>query len=247
MTMPLRLFEFGDMKWCPEVIRRTITQMLLVISKQTGLFRCTAGLVRKYLGKRRDILVLAAGSGGGILDVMGRLPRDVDVLLTDLEPDLAFVSDDKRVHYKKKPVDALDDLGRYPGLRVMYDSFHHLDREQAAELLQSVVKSNEPFLTFEASDRSPAGIWACVMAPIYVFRFLPKLSPLKFSQIFFTYVLPLIPFVMLWDGLVSCLRVYSVKDLRDMTKDLTSYEWKIGRLKGQLGEPIRYLAGVPKT
>ena len=56
------------------------------------------------------------------------------------------------------------------------------------------------------------------------------------------------PLIALFDGLVSCLRTYSVGELRDLTArlDTNDYHWGIGTVKSKAGPiPITYLIGVP--
>ena len=48
-------------------------------------------------------------------------------------------------------------------------------------------------------------------------RVAPQLYSLKVSQLLFTYLLPLGPILIFWDGLVSCLRTYFAADLELMT------------------------------
>jgi hypothetical protein len=56
------------------------------------------------------------------------------------------------------------------------------------------------------------------------------------------------PFVLFFDGLVSCLRAYSPAELREMTRGLANreYRWEIGEKSGGL-LPLRitYLVGCP--
>ncbi len=247
MEKHLRLFEFGDMPWCPSIIRRSITELLVIISRKTGLFINTAPLLLEYLGDKRNILVLGAGSGGGILDVMGQVPETIKVTLTDLNPDLNFSTNDTRIVYETRPVDAAGDLSDYPGLRVIYDGFHHLSPHDAQRLLASTVDSGENIVIFEACDRSKGAWSACLKAPLLVMAFLPKTKNPGAAQLFLTYIVPIIPLVMLWDGFVSCLRVYSRRELQIMTQDLNDYEWKLGKLRGSQGEPIRTIAGRPRN
>ena len=63
-----------------------------------------------------------------------------------------------------------------------------------------------------------------------------------------TYLIPIIPLVLLFDGVVSCLRTYRPQELREIVDKLTSceYKWEIGELAG--GKvPITYLIGYPKS
>ena len=58
----------------------------------------------------------------------------------------------------------------------------------------------------------------------------------------------MIPFVLFFDGLISCLRAYSPAELQEMTKGLATgdYRWEIGEKSGGL-LPLRitYLVGCP--
>jgi hypothetical protein len=46
--------------------------------------------------------------------------------------------------------------------------------------------------------------------------------------------------------IVSCLRVYSGPELRDLTAGLGRYQWDIGTVRGKgIPIPLSYLIGVP--
>jgi hypothetical protein len=78
---------------------------------------------------------------------------------------------------------------------------------------------------------------------------MPTIRPLKLSWLFFTYLVPLVPLLVLWDGVVSCLRIYSPRELRDLVDALpdNDYEWDIGTIP--LGGPAHatYLVGRPRS
>jgi hypothetical protein len=63
-------------------------------------------------------------------------------------------------------------------------------------------------------------------------------------------VIPIIPAVLLHDGVVSCLRTYRPKELRDIVANLAAegFEWRIGDdARGRFGMPVTYLIGYPQT
>ncbi|MBC7658873.1 MAG: hypothetical protein H7249_04120 [Chitinophagaceae bacterium] len=62
MEKPIRLFEFSELEWYPEFIKKGITEVLVIISRTTGLFKCTAPTILELLEERRDVLVLGAGA-----------------------------------------------------------------------------------------------------------------------------------------------------------------------------------------
>jgi hypothetical protein len=62
-----------------------------------------------------------------------------------------------------------------------------------------------------------------------------------------TYVIPLVPFMLWFDGLMSCLRAYSKDELFQMSKRLPvkDYHWQAGTKRDGF-VPITYLIGYPK-
>jgi hypothetical protein len=59
---------------------------------------------------------------------------------------------------------------------------------------------------------------------------------------------PLIPFVLLFDGIVSCLRTYRPAELSGLIHELgaTNYQWQTGVFReSMLKAPITYLIGFP--
>jgi len=63
-------------------------------------------------------------------------------------------------------------------------------------------------------------------------------------------LIPIVPLVLLFVGLISCLRAYSPEELKDMTTGLggNEYRWQIGEERGGL-LPVRitYLIGSPQS
>jgi hypothetical protein len=87
-----------------------------------------------------------------------------------------------------------------------------------------------------------------LLVPLMVLLVTPFIRPFRWSRLVWTYLIPVVPLVSLFDGLVSCLRTYSVQELRDLTEGLgaNNYQWDIGELKSTVGPiPITYLIGVP--
>jgi hypothetical protein len=86
--------------------------------------------------------------------------------------------------------------------------------------------------------------------PIYVLLLTPFVRPLTIWQVLFTYVIPLLPLLIAWDGFVSTLRTYSPKELERMTAALRSddYDWEIGTITHPwLRVSLPYALGVPLT
>lgn len=83
--------------------------------------------------------------------------------------------------------------------------------------------------------------------PILALRTAAAARPIRTSRIVWTYLLPVVPLVLWVDGLLSCLRSYSLNDMRELSAGLggSDYDWQIGEENGG-SVVIRYLIGTPR-
>lgn len=138
---------------------------------------------------------------------------------------------------------------RLQGFRTIFSSFHHLNPEQAGRFLQDSAAKGEGVGVFEVASRHGVTLLLILAMPLVDWIFTPFRRPFRGSRILWTYVIPVVPAVLLIDGLISCLRAYSLADLRAMTASVSNpdYEWQIGEESSAL-LPLRvtYLVGCPK-
>ena len=101
-----------------------------------------------------------------------------------------------------------------------------------------------------AESIEPAMLVGILFSWLGVLFVMPTIRPVRPSWLLFTYVIPLIPLLVLWDGLVSCLRVYSPAELEELLDGVTGSEdftWEIGRIRlGRAPIHATYLLGTPK-
>jgi hypothetical protein len=73
-----------------------------------------------------------------------------------------------------------------------------------------------------------------------------RTRPFRWSRLFFTFIIPIIPFALLFDGITSCLRAYSQPELHALVEGLNTptYQWQIGEERSGL-LPVTYLIGRP--
>jgi hypothetical protein len=135
------------------------------------------------------------------------------------------------------------------GFWTIFSAFHHFRPEQACAVLANAVHKRQGIAVFEGTQHSVLALLLMLFVPLMVLLMTPFIRPFRWSRLLWTYLIPRLPLVVLFDGLVSCLRTYSVEELRDLTARLATndYHWDIGTVKSTAG-PIRitYLIGVPK-
>jgi hypothetical protein len=245
----LELFEIADQNWCPPFLRQAVTDFLATVASRTGIYRPTVDVVKRALERPRSrkVVALCAGSGGGIVDVAKELPPEIGIVLTDLRPYAGFSSDSPTMIYDPRSVDATRIPADLEGARVVYGSFHHFNPKDARTILESAVRAGQPIAVFEGTERSLRGIAACLFIPLLVLVMMPFTRPLRVLTIAFTYLIPLLPLIILWGGIVSSFRSYTQSEMQALTKDLIAFQWEIGVLSGPHRERVAYLLGVPKA
>jgi hypothetical protein len=260
----LHLFEWEDQPWLPRVLRDYVTDHLQYAQTgrhlepaHTAIAEHLAGAMRQ-LGERR-IVDLCSGASGPLLAVRPRLATllggPVEVTLTDLYPNLdAFrgVSGDG-VGFAAEPVDATAVPPRLTGMRTMFTALHHFRPARARAVLADAVASGAGIAIFEPLERTLRVVaLTTVNGLVRGFLLTPVLPNRSLARLLATYVVPVGPFILTWDGIVSALRTYSVDELRELSRGLGEgrYDWQIDRMP--MATPVgpvywTYLIGLPKA
>jgi hypothetical protein len=179
----------------------------------------------------------------------------VTVMLTDKFPNIEIAErvarrSGGRIVVEARSVDALNVAPDLRGFRTMFTAFHHFRPDQASAILNDAVRAKVGIGIFEFTERSVLGLLALFFSPVAVLVCVPFLRPFRWSWALFTYLIPVIPLMAMFDGMVSCLRTYSPDELRGLVRELgaTGYEWQIGTVRSWRSPlPITYLIGYPAS
>ncbi|KAL2047246.1 hypothetical protein N7G274_001265 [Stereocaulon virgatum] len=171
------------------------------------------GLRNGQLGSNRHFNGDADGGNGR---------GSVDFVMTDIHPHLqawsAASAQSENLHYVPTSVDAANapqDLLSLAGtregtnkqtFRLFSLAFHHFPDPLAVAILQDTLATSSGFAILELQGRDFGNIFTVLM-----------LGPLlwlgswywfwgQWGQLFWTYIVPIVPFVLVFDGIVSCLR-----------------------------------------
>jgi hypothetical protein len=253
----IHLFEFEDQKWFPAFLRNYGTDFLQFLSNKTKMYKPIIPIIKRGLRKSKtnQIIDLGSGGGGGLIWLNSELKKDISdlkIILTDFYPNIpAFRLTKKKAdnfEFIENPIDARKVPAELEGLRTQFLSLHHFKSTDAKLILQNAIDSNSSIAIFEAQERSLTSIIAMIFSPLSVLLTTPFIKPFKIGRIIFTYLIPIVPIFVLWDGIVSSLRTYSIKEMNELVEKLDgteNYDWEINKVKSGPGV-VLYLLGTKK-
>ncbi|HEY6222286.1 MAG TPA: hypothetical protein VIW26_00760 [Gemmatimonadales bacterium] len=254
----LQLFEIEDQAWCPAPIRDAMTDFLRFLMETFAPYRGVAAILSRSLRALGDATVvdLCSGGGGPWLDLVRRIRSqgvpDLQVRVTDWFPNQTALARLRAasagaIAGHPDPVSATAVPARLAGFRTLFTALHHFPPRQAHAILADAVRAGQGIAAFEVTSRSPLALLGMLFLPLLVLLFTPFIRPFRWSRLFWTYCLPVVPLAVWFDGTVSCLRTYTPEELRDLVEDLQDgYEWEIGTVRSApLPSRVTYIVGLP--
>ena len=151
-------------------------------------------------------------------------------------------------------MDAITGGGSLDGLRTMSSALHHFSPFAVRAIVANIVAKRQPLAFFDvaaspAIRRAPILIAPLLMAVNIALLFVvslaivPFVRPFRFSRLLLSYLPPIIPLVVAWDGTVSALRAYTPEELLAIARTVPgggTYDWNAGSEGRAL-----FLTGVP--
>lgn len=250
--------ELEDETWFPTMIRDFGTDYLQFLVNATGFYKNLVPTMQRGLAKAKQKVVIdiAAGGGGGWKNLGPDLKAaepDVKVVLTDYFPNLdAFKAlqqkDPSLYSFRSESVNALDVPKDLEGFRTQFLSFHHFRPADATKILQNAVDCKAPIMIVEVTERNVGNVikmFSTLLISPFIMLFI---RPFKIWRLFFTFIIPILPLFIAWDGIASVFRSYHPEEIEAMTKSLNnadSFTWEIAwHGKGQ--SKILIALGLPK-
>jgi hypothetical protein len=254
----LDLIELEDQAWLPAGVRDAVTDYLQFAFAVFNPYRRILPRLLRVLNQLREdqVVDLCSGSGGPWSSLYQFVQRPIPrtICLTDKFPNarsFEYLQSTSMgvIVFREDPIDATAVPPELCGFRTLFSSFHHFPPAQARAILADAVKRRCGIGVFEVTKRSTATILWMLGTPLFALLFAPFIRPFRWSRLIWTYLVPVVPFLALFDGLVSCFRTYTPAELKALISGLEApaeYQWEIGEERaGFVLFPIVYLLGYP--
>jgi hypothetical protein len=251
-------FEFHDLAWFPTLLRDALTEWLRVLWAHIDANRVIAPVMAELLQKSHatQVVDLCSGGSGPLLGIQQEFEAagwNFKAVITDKYPNVDAMEETQvkskgSIQARLSPVDASDvprDLG---GLRTLFNAFHHFRRPLAQAILRDAYLARQPIGIFEIPNRGFSGLaFSFIGTFVGVLLLAPRMQPRRPIWLVLTYLVPVIPFIVGWDGWVSHLRAYTPAEMMAMVSDFSqSYCWEVRTLPVQNGRFIvTCLLGLP--
>lgn len=220
-----QLAEFCDQSWLPPLAREAYHDCVSFVHR---MFRPFYGATKRICaanatGTPHTYLDLASGSGEHIAELY-RLAKSLPntqlpkFIVSDLYPltaqwqALQQKIGAEQLRYLSEPV-SVEHVPSITRDWTIFMAFHHFPPSLAAALLkQSTEKCNSLHIA-EETHRSwlnilsmPLTMPTLLFAPLFARRF-------SFAKLLITTVIPIVPLMIMIDGIISCLRTYTYEEM----------------------------------
>lgn len=214
------VFEF-----CNSGVRSFFAKVALHVAEQTELTGCP------------NVVELGAGNAPLAREMLSNLkPKDpLNFLICDLSPNVEYferLEDEYPDQLKaiKKPVDfsATDNWDKN-SLLVLCAAFHHVPVKKRTAILEQLVDSSKCVI-IAAPIRKTLWCMFCaigILVPAILTPFVYIRRPGRIRRFVWCLLIPVIPVMLLWDGIGGCLRQWSKKD------------WESAAAEIQLNRPMQ--------
>jgi len=253
------LFEFEDLEWFPRTIRESMTDYLRYLITKVDFYRPVVPLIIEGMNKSNanKVIDLCSGGGGAIEQIQNDLKQlsnaEIKIILTDKYPNKSayeFLSAKTGgvISFLDKSIEAADVPSTLKGFRTIFSGFHHFNNCTAKAVIKNAVDAKSGIGIFDGGDKHIFAVLVILIVhPLVFLFFTPFFRPFRFSRLFFTYIIPIIPFCTVWDGIVSIIRLYKPNELLQIAREVEpdTYLWSSGKKKCKLGLHVTYLIGCP--
>lgn len=210
--------------------------------------------------KQNKILDLCSGTGGPLVVLIDAIEQThgypIKITLSDIIPcytewkSLQMKHGENKVSFIASCVDARR-AEHYKGFRTLSCCLHHFRPQDAIAILQSAVNSQEGILIMEMTERSLRGMLMMIgNCQLTTFLAALLIRPFSFSRFFYTFIIPLVPLLFLFDGITGVLRTYTDEEKWSMIKKVAGWENYVWQLKAKklwrTAGSFNYILGYPK-
>jgi hypothetical protein len=198
------LKELEDYKWFPTYLRNFQTDFIGFMAVKLRLYRPLALHLNSIPLKGEQLTDLCSGSGKPAIDIF-RHTGFTNLELTDKFP--SSRSEERNISYSPQSVDIRHVEFDRSSCYTVFNSFHHFKDEEKLAMIRKIKNSGAP--AFIAEILEPG--FLCLLKVILTTSlgcvlFTPFVQPFSLGRMICTYLIPVNPITITYDGIISVFR-----------------------------------------
>tara|TARA_Y100000780_G_scaffold196518_2_gene186634 strand:+ start:142267 stop:143058 length:792 start_codon:yes stop_codon:yes gene_type:complete len=226
-------FEFGDLSSVPAFYHQFLREFMSKIYFVFGIHKLWRKEISEFVERQgaESIHDPCAGSGYVNQLIFESLDKNLGAkfylsdLMTDESPEFAKQINSlgyQDLKFAEESIDLLKIEASKQMPKMFVNSFHHFNNEQVKEILKNTLGQGKEILVLEYCRKTPDSLVSMLFGGVLSLLFFPFVVEKKFiiPSFIFTYLIPIIPFMLVWDGIVSCLRTHTISSLKQILVEL---------------------------
>ncbi|MEC9281578.1 MAG: class I SAM-dependent methyltransferase [Bdellovibrionota bacterium] len=231
--MRVNSFEFGDLQAVPAFYHQFLREFMSKIYLVFGIHKLWRTEITEFVKRQGSQSIHDPCAGSGYVNqlIFESLDEKLNAkfylsdLMTDESPEFAKQINAlgfENLKFAEKSIDLLKIEASNQMPKMFVNSFHHFDRDHVKEILKNTLGQGKELLVLEYCRKTPDSLMSMLFGGVFSLLFFPFVVEKKFvlPSFIFTYLIPVIPFMLVWDGVVSCLRTHSSSSLEEILVDL---------------------------
>lgn len=225
----LELYEFGDQKWLRGWLRQAYVDCLNFLLKSGKHYeKMYLHFARWIKGAGNHPVIDLASGGAGPIDTLlssakksgTKLPQ---IILSDLFPNVEHYRmlqnryGKEAIEYLSEPVSATNVPNKDLKLRLICSSFHHFSSNEARQIIRDTIENGSGIMILEPFQRNFRHLLMTTMTGPFMGMLAPFFSEkFKLKTFLVCTLIPIIPLMLYFDGIVSVLRTHTFEEIMEM-------------------------------
>lgn len=221
------LFEFCDQPWVKGWMREGFMDCLATMYRFSNPYGKFSEYILENLHED-TVYDLATGTGESIEPFLKFLhehhtDHDIKIIGTDLFPNPEILTHIKGQYphfdYIEHPINALNPPEGDNASYLMFTGFHHFKPDEATAMIQTCLSKGKSLTILELTRRY--GLFSYIFSVLSVFILMPTpffAKKWRWQKFVFS-LIPVIPFMVGFDGVVSNLRTYTKTELEQLAQN----------------------------
>jgi hypothetical protein len=218
------LKELEDYNWFPNWLRRFQMEFIGSIATWFALYKPIVPIANALLKAQNKCLIIdvCSGSGEPAIYLQNQLKSECTTQLSDKFPQKLNIHTPS-ITYLKESVDVIKISPQKKVLYTMYNAFHHFTKEEQIKILQQFSTSQASIVITEILTPSFFALLNVVVTgSIGQLLLTPFIRPFNVWRLFFTYIIPINIFTVVYDGVISVLKSKSAKQYKQIANNVVN-------------------------